>query len=105
MVSRKNDFLSWCWPVFGRQNDEKMSSLVFHHRTPRCIEDHPGGPSGIPQESLTIRMEAQSQFSTFSVFRIRYKTVMLVGGSVGAAVGSESFLLPGEAWLPGHTGL
>ena len=30
---------------------------------------------------------------------------MVVTGSVGAAMGSGSFLLPGEAWVPGHTGL
>ena len=44
-------------------------------------------------------------FKLLMFSRIRPKNDVVVSRLVGAALGSESFLLPGEAWVPGHTGV
>ena len=73
LVFRKNDFLLWCWPVFGRQNDEKYRVLFFTTGFRDASRIIPGVFAGTARDSRAILMEALSHFTILMFFKIRFK--------------------------------
>ena len=91
----------------GAKIVKKYRVLFFTTGLPDASRIIPGVPQILPGTPGQLLCRPCYIFRLLVFFRIRRKNVMVLGGSVCAAVGpeSESFLLPGEAWSPGHTGV
>ena len=96
--------VGWFW---GAKMMKKGRVLFFITELPDASRIIPGVPQVLPGTPGQLLCRPCHISRLLMVFRFRHKNVMVLGGSVWAAVGpeSESFLLPGEAWSLGHTGL
>ena len=92
----------------GAKIMKKGRVLFFATRLPDASRIIPGVPQVLPGTPGQLLWRSCHIFRLLVFFKIRPKNVMVLGGSVGAAVGpeSESFLLPEEECPPpGHTRL